>query len=177
MLIGPLHWVDQWDNLNSSFISWWQWSWPISIPLHCCQAPSIITARTWSCGKLMFLRLSVILFTAYQHTMGWGVYTPYADTSRADHPSPRWALKWAVCILLECILFTISTYYHPPMKLWEGNVFPGVCLSTGRRVGISGTRSLVGGGYAWSKVTSMGDGSGRVGMSGGRYVQEGSGNV
>ena len=35
---------------------------------------------------------------------GGRVYTPKADTPPGRHPPPRWALKWAVRILLECIV-------------------------------------------------------------------------
>ena len=38
----------------------------------------------------------------------------------------RWPLKQAVCILLECILITARK-----RSLGQGNMFTGVCLSTG----------------------------------------------
>ena len=80
-----------------------------------------------SCGKVMFLHLSVILFTEGCLTQCMLGYTPslpsacwgnpqadtplgrhslQADTPRADTPS-RWLLLRTVCILLECILVKI----------------------------------------------------------------------
>ena len=54
-----------------------------------------IIVRKRSCGKVMFLHLSVIVFTRGQ--------TPQADPP-ADIPPPRQPLKRAVRILLEFIL-------------------------------------------------------------------------
>ena len=58
------------------------------------------------------------------------------------------------------------------MKLWEGNIFKSVCLSTGGgRVGISGTRSLLGVGIPDTK-SFLGEEwvCPRVGMSRDGYV-------
>ena len=66
----------------------------------CYRAPGyipIFTARKRSCLKIMFLHLSVILFT------GGGCTSPRQTPHQADSP-PRWALKWAVRIRLECIV-------------------------------------------------------------------------
>ena len=64
----------------------------------------LVNIHRWSCRKVMFLHLSVILFTV-------GLYTP---TPMGRHPSlfplsphPRWPLQGIVCILLECILVTV----------------------------------------------------------------------
>ena len=76
--------------------------------------PVLVTFRKRSCGKVMFLYLSVILFTG-------GVYTlPLADTPhppgrhpprhpppQANPPPPRQPLQLTVRILLECILVNI----------------------------------------------------------------------
>ena len=53
----------------------------------------IFTARKRSCGKVMFLQLSVILFTGeggvFQHAIGKAVYTPLARQPRQGrHPPP-----------------------------------------------------------------------------------------
>ena len=76
--------------------------------------PVIITVRKRSCGKVMFLHLSVILFTRGVSASGsrenvclWvqGVYTPWADTPcRDDHWSGRYASYW------NAFLLTIKLY-------------------------------------------------------------------
>ena len=61
----------------------------------------LVTARKWSCGKVMFLHLSVILFTdgggVSQHAMG-GVHPPgrrpWVDTPRDGHWSGRYTSYW-----------------------------------------------------------------------------------
>ena len=58
----------------------------------------IFTARKQSCGKVMF-------YTCWRFCSQAEVYTPTpADTTPPPPLIPRWALKWAVSILLECIL-------------------------------------------------------------------------
>ena len=67
-----------------------------------------------SCGKIMFLHLSVILFTGVGRCTPPQVHPP-TDTPQADTPppghtppgqtsTPRRPLQRTVCILLECIL-------------------------------------------------------------------------
>ena len=56
------------------------------------------------------------------------------------------------------------SHYRPQTKLRQGNVFIGVCLSTG---GISGSVSLLWGGYLWYHVPSGG-----IQVSRGGHVQE-----
>ena len=58
-------------RMSLSLESWW---------------PILINVRNSSCGKVMFLHLSVILF------MGWGClgrHLPSADTPQADSPPPE----------------------------------------------------------------------------------------
>ena len=42
-----------------------------------------------------------------------------------------------------------ADYYRPPTKLWEGNVFKGVCVFTDG--GYACSQVLSGGWYAWSR--------------------------
>ena len=47
--------------------------------------------------------------------------------------------------VLYLTVTTKTSFYHPPTKLREGNVFTGVCYFVNRgRVGISGLKSLPG---------------------------------
>ena len=57
------------------------------------------------------------------------------------------SLVW-VQASVDCLTATSPTiYYRPPTKLWEGNVFTSVSVTlSGDGVGISGPRSLPGGG-------------------------------
>ena len=112
-----------------------------------------------SCGKVMVLHLSVILFTGRVSAQGGclprgGVADTPPPRARGRHsllPSPCWDThtpaqcmldytppcavhtvnKRAVRILLEYILVTTVALccYRPPTKLQEGNVFTGVCSS------------------------------------------------
>ena len=71
------------------------------------------------CGKVMFLHLpvshSVQKGDVSQHAMGRGCTRPgiqppnQTPTPRQTPPTPRWALKRAVLILLECILVRKET--------------------------------------------------------------------
>ena len=94
------------------------------LKLHACfkvygygkRGQNIITARKRSCGKVMFLQLSVILFTRGKgvcFSACWDTPPPLrADTPpppRSRHPPAQCMLgdtvnKRAVCILLECNL-------------------------------------------------------------------------
>ena len=85
-----------------------------------------ITARKRSCGKVMFLHLSVC-------SQGGGrscdVTSSYGQHLRlpGQHlspPQPPPINKWAVGILLECFLITTCKW-----SLGQGNVFTPVCHS------------------------------------------------
>ena len=60
---------------------------------------NIFTFHKRSCGKVMLLHLSVILFIAGRCTPPWGRH-PHGQTP----PPPRQPLQRTVRILLECIL-------------------------------------------------------------------------
>ena len=70
------------------------------------------------CGKVMFLHVSVILFTGgVAGRPPWQVDTPslplWADTPRqADTASLGLPLQWTVRILLVCILVFILVWYN-----------------------------------------------------------------
>ena len=90
-----------------------------------------------SCGKIMFLYLSVILFTMGvsgrppRQVLSWAD-TPRADSPRAD--SPRAHTSWAERDS-HCSRWYVSywnAFLLPPAnKACEGYIFTGVCLSTG----------------------------------------------
>ena len=108
----------------------------------------IFTVRNSSCGKVMFLHLSVILFTGgsvwsdtprARHPPGrhpLGRYPPWADPPRQTHPPPwqthplgshtpaRWKrpLQRTVRILLECILVCCKIIVLL-VHLWDGFPF------------------------------------------------------
>ena len=70
-----------------------------------------ITARKRSCGKVMFLQVSVILFTggcACSRGVLGGAWGACSGGVPGGDP-PRLLLR-AVCILLECILVTVNTH-------------------------------------------------------------------
>ena len=99
-----------------------------------------------SCGKVMFLHLSVILSPDTplgRHT------SPQADPllHQADDPPPtRQPLQWTVCILLECILVKVKFtsawseespaiylyHYRPQRSCGQGYVFTHVYDSVHR---------------------------------------------
>ena len=72
---------------------------------------AIITARQRSCGKVMFLQLSVILFTGGSASVHAGIPSPPGP---ARPPPGQWCMlgdtvnKRAVCILLECNLVSCN---------------------------------------------------------------------
>ena len=73
-----------------------------------------VTAHKGSCGKVMSLHLSTshsVHRRGVYPNMQWlgGVHPPEQTPPRQTPPS-RWPLKWAVCILLECIL--VKTCCH-----------------------------------------------------------------
>ena len=59
-----------------------------------------------SCGKVIFLHLSVILFTG--RVWQTRIDTPWEDTPPEQTPPKRWALQRTVRILLECILYFLK---------------------------------------------------------------------
>ena len=74
-----------------------------------------ITVRKRSCGKVMFLHLSV------GHSVHRGGVYPsmhWADTRRVDTP-PRPPLQRTVRILLECILVHTISYTLYSLTLWK----------------------------------------------------------
>ena len=79
----------------------------------------VFTARNSSCGKVMFSQVSV--------------YPQGAGVSARGAP-PRQPLKWAVCILLECILvmlmWKLLDFYCPETKFGARWCFHR-CLSVG----------------------------------------------
>ena len=94
-----------------------------------------------SCGKVMFLHLSMILFTwGYQADIPLGRQPPPPPgrhPSRVDTPSAQTSpgqthplLQQTVHILLECI------YLLAPTKLGQGNIFTNVCQEFYPRGGV-----------------------------------------
>ena len=79
-----------------------------------CNGNSIITTRKRSCGKVMFLHLSVILFRGGIHDV-----TSCRNPSPQDGiPSPPCTVgKRVVRILLEC--FLVSIIYFGVVKYWR----------------------------------------------------------
>ena len=86
-----------------------------------------------NCGKVMFLHLSVILFTGgVSRTTPWvgtppGRHTiPQADTPLGRHlPPPRRPPQWMVRILLECILVFLLPFETPKVK---SSILAHLCL-------------------------------------------------
>ena len=104
----------------------------------------IITVRN-EVAKVMFLHLSVILFTGWgglpQCMLGChpppGAGTPQDQAPPGSrHPPPppeqRRLLLWTVRILLECILVTCLMFTARKRSLGQGNVFISVCDSVHR---------------------------------------------
>ena len=101
----------------------WDHSWRCWMFLVSCIAHGVVTVLKRSCGKVMFLHLSVILSTGrgVWTTACWDTQPPAnppgrhplgqtpspADTPRADTPPSRRLLLRTVCILLQCILVMI----------------------------------------------------------------------
>ena len=63
---------------------------------------------------------------------GVGQTPPPGCRSHLDEDPPDTVNKWAVCILLECIIVrnvNNLNFYRPQTKLRKGNVFTPVCVS------------------------------------------------
>ena len=75
----------------------------------------IFTARKRSCGKVMFLQLSVILFMGGSASVHAGIPHPPAQYMLGDMPN-----KWVVRIVLECNLVWYCRFanrQHKTMKV------------------------------------------------------------
>ena len=115
---------------------------------------AIITDCKRSCGKVMFLHLS-ISHSVYrgrgligrgvcvsQHVMGKG----------ADPHPPRWALKRAVSILLECILFASNEVY---VKFRNSGQDSGTFYVSPNKCSRCGSDKWQGGTHLWNHMSDI----------------------
>ena len=95
----------------------------VGLGLQCSDVSQVVTVRNSSCGKAMFLQVSVC--------PEGEVYTPRQTLQSWADPPPDWPLQRTVRILLECIL--VFSYFYLPQRSWGKVMFlhVSVILFTG----------------------------------------------
>ena len=95
----------------------------VGLGLQCSYVSQVVTLRNSSCGKAMFIQVSVC--------PGGDVHPPGKHPNSGQTPPPGWPLQRTVRILLECIL--VFSYFYRPQRSWGKFMFlhVSVILFTG----------------------------------------------